>query len=359
MSAIREYLKLEEAKSFCRLPAGAISNHDLRRMLKSKDGIRELISMKADRVKRLAKEYEENARLKRVLRAMNNARKFLGMSEISKSEISVRSFSPYIDSVVCPDGRTLYSDSNQERPIREKYNIPSSVYRSYIFIDNDDSIHFGPGEYTKFCEAPDKKQWRKRFWQLCELKARRLRGKYLYMLYFNEQRFSFELDEEDSHIMNEFVVRKEKYERDQERMRKHEEEMRRLEYEKKLMTIEAYRNEGIEGVRKIWREHLGGIPAEINLSGSELFYGGNVLLRFSNTGRYIETSKGIHISFSDAHRYWNTIKEWHDTGKFRKVEMAGYTVQSFDNGILVAGCHEIAYEEMERMYRELCEREAA
>ena len=291
---------------------------------------------------------------------MNRARKFLGTNLLSDSEIRYGSFYNNEITSVVNGGVPVYSCSASEKLIRSKYQIPDDVYRAYNYCDgNDDDLYFGNNEYESFCSAPDKKQWRKRFWQLCELKMRRKRGEILYQFYTNRAGYVLELDEEDSHIMNEYVMRKEKYERNEELRIKREEEIRRREYQKKLETLEAYKRDGVEGVRKIWYEHLGGIPSDINVPGSELFYGGNVLLRFASQNGYIETSKGIRIPFKDAHRYWNTIKKWHDGGKFSKVNMAGYTVESFDNGILVAGCHAIAYQEMERMYNELCKREAA
>lgn len=122
--------------------------------------------------------------------------------------------------------------------------------------------------------------------------------------------------------------------------------------------IEAYRS-NLDGLRESWREHRDSIPQELR-SMSELYYGGNVLLRFSRRKGFVETSLGIQISFEDCHRYWKIIKDWHDHGTFREgLRMSGYSVNSFENDILRAGCHKIAFCEMQRMYDELCKKEAA
>lgn len=129
----------------------------------------------------------------------------------------------------------------------------------------------------------------------------------------------------------------------------------RRERERKL---DAYRKD-LDGLRNAWREHREYIPQELR-SMSELYYGGNVLLRFSNRKGYVETSLGIQITFEECHKYWKIIKDWHDHGTFVEgLRMSGYSVNSFDNDILRAGCHRIAFCEMQRMYDELCKKEAA
>ena len=132
-------------------------------------------------------------------------------------------------------------------------------------------------------------------------------------------------------------------------------EKERLERERK---INAYMGD-LDGLRKLWREHRESIPQELR-SISELYYGGNVLLRFSKRSGHVETSLGIQITFEECHRYWKIIKDWHDHGTFCEgLRMSGYRVESFNNDILKAGCHRIAFCEMQRMYDELCELEAA
>ena len=125
-----------------------------------------------------------------------------------------------------------------------------------------------------------------------------------------------------------------------------------------LRRIDAYLND-LDGLRNAWRKHRDTIPQELR-NFSELYYGGNVLLRFSRQKGVIETSLGIKIPFEECHKYWRIIKAWHDGERFIEgLDFAGYRVSAFENDILKAGCHRIAFCEMQRMYDELCKLEAA
>ena len=171
-------------------------------------------------------------------------------------------------------------------------------------------------------------------------------------------------------MLNEIIIRmghwaaEEAERRRVEALRRAEEERERRERERQrqletIKAMEEYKNGGLDAVRDLYWNKDKQLPYEIRYN-KDINFGGNVLLRFAHQEGYIETSKGIRLSFEECHRYWNTIKRWHDTGKFEEnVTMAGYRVNSFENDILVAGCHEIAYCEMERMYAALCEKEAA
>lgn len=128
--------------------------------------------------------------------------------------------------------------------------------------------------------------------------------------------------------------------------------------QEQLEKIEVYKEQGLDGIRKMWRERLMDVPYDI-LYSPELCFGGNILLRFSKQDGFIETSKGIKVSFEDCHTYWKIINMWLKEGFQRDTRMAGYGVTSFENGILTAGCHKIALCEMQRMYDELCQRESA
>jgi hypothetical protein len=265
--------------------------------------------------------------------SIKRAMKFLGLDITSIYQI--------ISKVVKPDGTVVYR--------RSPWGIN--------YWDNVD-VKF---DFEQFCAAPDKFLYRERFWKICELKQRRIRGGELFdmKLHADKRDEPFDMTEEENHIYNEFVVRKNRYEADIERRRKLAEEERKRKEREALEKIAAYKEQGIDGVRNIWREHLGDLPYEVKYS-HELNYGGNVLLRFSRSGNRIETSKGITIDFEDCHRYWKVIKAWHDNGTFNPgTTMAGYRVVSFKNDILTAGCHEIAFCEMQRMYEELCKRETA
>lgn len=88
----------------------------------------------------------------------------------------------------------------------------------------------------------------------------------------------------------------------------------------------------------------------------KVFDGGNVALRIN--GGFVQTSKGISISFDECARLWKLIKRWHrnDTEFRRDICHAttnGWAISSYQNDILIAGCHAIAYSEMERIAKQL------
>lgn len=270
------------------------------------------------------------------------AMKFIGWSKES-------SYSN--EKVVKPNGAIIYDSG--------KYEGWNSEYSKWIHLNNywdDTDIKV---DYNSFCAAADKYLWRERFWKLCELKMRRRYGAYLFKMkqICEEQNVPFELNEEQNHIYNEFVVRKNRFDADKAAREKAEAERKARELQEKMEKIAVYKEQGVSGIRNLWIERLESVPSDI-LYSPELCYGGNILMRFAVQSGYIETSKNIRISFADCHRYWAIIKDWHDNRTFTKgVTMAGYNVVSFDNDILVAGCHEIAFCEMQRMYDELCARE--
>ncbi len=215
-------------------------------------------------------------------------------------------------------------------------------------------------ELKSFMDAPDKHIFREHFWKMCELKMRRMRGNYLYAMtnYYKKNHIPYELSDEDNHILNEFVRRfnsRREMEIKQELIKARRAAKERQE---QLEKIEVYKEQGLEGIRKLWRERLMDVPYDI-LYSPELCFGGNILLRFSKQEGFIETSKGIKVSFEDCHTYWKIINMWLKEGFQRDTRMAGYGVSSFENDILTAGCHKIALCEMQRMYDELCQRESA
>lgn len=82
----------------------------------------------------------------------------------------------------------------------------------------------------------------------------------------------------------------------------------------------------------------------------------NVWLRIKNG--IIETSKNIKIGRAEAERLWKLIKFFHNGSKFQHdmvLDTTGHKwkINSYKNDILVAGCHRIAYSEMEGVARQL------
>lgn len=82
----------------------------------------------------------------------------------------------------------------------------------------------------------------------------------------------------------------------------------------------------------------------------------NVWLRIKNG--VIETSKNIKIERAEAERLWKFIKFFHNGSKFQHdmvLDTTGHKwkINSYKNDILVAGCHRVAYSEMEGVARQL------
>lgn len=82
----------------------------------------------------------------------------------------------------------------------------------------------------------------------------------------------------------------------------------------------------------------------------------NVWLRIKN-GK-IETSKGIKIEQTEAERLWRLIKVFHNGGQFQHdlaLDVTGHrwAFNRYENDMLTAGCHRIAYSEMESIAKQL------
>lgn len=91
---------------------------------------------------------------------------------------------------------------------------------------------------------------------------------------------------------------------------------------------------------------------DINLLGYSSNDEPNVWLRIKN-GK-VETSKGIELSQSEAERLWKRIKSFHDGAQFqhdlvRDSSGNNWAFNKYQNDMLTAGCHRIAYSEMEEV----------
>jgi hypothetical protein len=126
--------------------------------------------------------------------------------------------------------------------------------------------------------------------------------------------------------------------------------------EEKADYIKEQEAKGEEGFRQLWRENLKDrLPYSV---GPAFFYGGNVLLRIA--GGIVETSKGIRIGIEECNRLWKLINLWHTNQKefIPNAEQAitlssSWNIQRYQNDILIAGCHSIAYCEMKSMAKQL------
>jgi hypothetical protein len=72
----------------------------------------------------------------------------------------------------------------------------------------------------------------------------------------------------------------------------------------------------------------------------------------------IETSKQIRIGIEEARRMWQVVSLSHQGGQFRHglvedVNGNKWSINRYENDILTAGCHRIAYSEMESIAKQL------
>lgn len=117
----------------------------------------------------------------------------------------------------------------------------------------------------------------------------------------------------------------------------------------------ALLEQGESGLRQAWHE---GFRVSVWNQSLSFYFGGNVLLRVVN-GEYVETSKGIKISKDECQRLWLIINRWHNN----KTEFVGtepvnaigstWKISRYQNDIMTAGCHSIAYCEMEYVAKQL------
>jgi hypothetical protein len=134
----------------------------------------------------------------------------------------------------------------------------------------------------------------------------------------------------------------------------------------KREQIEECIKEGSEGCRNLWRKHLTSLSESENWyskvafkSDGDFYCNGNVLLRLNLNKDKVETSKGVRIPVEICKKMWKIVAKWHENPScFKPVEIdtkgsGKYTISSYQNDILTAGCHKIAYCEMERVMEKI------
>lgn len=72
----------------------------------------------------------------------------------------------------------------------------------------------------------------------------------------------------------------------------------------------------------------------------------------------VETSKGVELSKAEAERLWRRIKSFHDGAQFqhdlaRDSSGNQWAFNCYENDVLTAGCHRIAFNEMESIAKQL------
>lgn len=292
---------------------------------------------------------------------------FLGINACTPDRYWAKDYDKVLIKSMVDGDEMVYSSDQFKRVIRADgsagkwITYPKELQKEFDFSQ-------GSQLYRMFCEYPDKKLFKKRLKQKLEIYQRRIKGYWLQECI--KENPDLQLSGDENHMLNEIIIRMEHWAAEEAERRRvaHErylaeikeaEERERKNQLEIIKAMDEYKSGGLDAVRELYWHKDKQLPFGIRYN-KDINFGGNVLLRLARQSGYVETSKGIRMSFEECHRYWNIIKRWHDTGVFDKgTSMAGYSVNSFDNDILVAGCHEIAFCEMERMYREMCKVEEA
>lgn len=255
----------------------------------------------------------------------------------------------------------------------------------YGFYWLNTSVSF---DYDGFRKSEDKEQWIANFYAECNeiannRKAIEILGRIKAHkkekvsrwdddVYLNDDYLRENTTDAEYSLCAEFIRKQDKYFADREarrraeeiaRLKREEEERKEREYmeQVKQEQIDECLENGIEGCRDLWRKHLMDIhyaERETNYKG-DFFMGGNVLLRLNLNKDKVETSKDIRIPVEVCKKMWRIVSKWHENPKcFKSMEIdtkgsGRYTISSYENDILTAGCHKIAYTEMQRMYNEI------
>lgn len=279
----------------------------------------------------------------------------------------------------------------------EEYNVDGYAKSTY-HVESwcDCYVDFN---YNEFRKSENKESWIQDFYAKCKsvndnitalmifnrINANYREGTYSwYCRYIDDEHLVNSTTPEEYAICKDFIERQERYYTDLEarkraeaiRLQREEEEKRRekeLQEKIKQEQIDACLTEGIEGGRKLWRMHYMSVnEAKVKWNPNagenlekEFYNGGNVLMRFNMDKTIVETSMKIRIDVSTCKKMWRLVQIWHkDPSKFKETKIdthysGSYTIVSYENDILTAGCHHIAYAEMERMYNEILENEKA
>lgn len=287
----------------------------------------------------------------------------------------------------------VYVERNKIKRCRNMFtgdviNIDEKDYSYNIYL-TEAPVRLAYERCYQFCfdeykRADDKKKWLEDFYAHCkdvalcvqaqniliEHHAENIRSRHYDAAYRLTDEVACGMTEEELAICKEYIRKQDKYYADQEararallirRQREEEERRKEKELQEKLKSeeIEACVLRGIEGARDLWKLHYMSDTSAMSrakVNPSEFYDGGNVLLRFNLDKTIVETSMGIRIDVSTCKKLFRIIKIWHEhPEKFspRKIQThfsGEYTIVSYENDILTAGCHKIAYTEMERMY---------
>jgi hypothetical protein len=317
----------------------------------------------------------ENERREKYNKNFNNAYKWIVGSEPKQKSWGGGYESDVHNNCVNKDTGEVYECSGNH------------IFRLY-WCDTDVSF-----DYESFRKSEDKEQWIADFYAKCKevadnrkaieilkrIKAHTKEKAHFWDedVYLNDDYLRESTTDAEFNLCAEFIRKQDKYFADKEaqrraaeieRIRREEEERKEREYmeQVKQEQIDECIKEGTEGCRNLWRKHLTSIgeseerydEVAFNSDG-DFFYNGNVLLRLNLNKDKVETSKDIRIPVDTCKKMWKIVSKWHENPScFKPMEIdtkgsGKYTISSYKNDILTAGCHKIAYTEMERMYKEI------
>jgi hypothetical protein len=316
------------------------------------------------------KEYQkhENERKKLYNKRKDNAYRWIvGFEPVIESEYS-HSYK------YCKKVRNMYTG--------EVYGCGGEYIFGFYWLYTDVSF-----DYDEFRKSENKEQWIADFYAECKEVA--LNRKAIGILkcinahtkektrsydddvYLNDNYLRENTTDAEYAICVEFIRKQDKHYADEEarrraaeiaRIKAEEEERKEREYmeQVKQEQIDECLSRGLEGCRDLWRLHLQSIGnAEHGNNLNEFYKNGNVLLRLNLNKDKVETSKNIKIPVETCKKMWKIVSKWHENPscfKEMQIDTKGsgkYTISSYENDILTAGCHKIAYTEMQRMYNEI------
>lgn len=288
-----------------------------------------------------------------------------------------------------------WSETNFKRPLRiinkdngEEYDIDGDLSSISWCIN---LIGF---DYDQYRKSQDKKQWIQNFYTQCKVvfevitaynilervNVHYVAGEYSwYKRYVDDEHLVSSTTPEEYAKCKEFIDRQEKFYNDLEARKRAEAIRRQLEEEErqrekelqkqiKAEQIDKCLQDGVEGGRNLWRFHYMSVneaKSRANIPDFQFYDGGNVLMRFGMNKDIVETSMSIKLDIPTCKKFWKLINIWHnDPSKFRETKIdthysGTYMIVSYEDDILTAGCHKIAYTEMERMYNAIIESEKA
>ena len=258
----------------------------------------------------------------------------------------------------------------------EEYELTGDFIYGFWWCKTSISLHV-----EAFRKAEDKKAWIENFYaEVAEVRNNRFAISILRDMHhgtfegdklvgYYQTIYKAGLDEEELNVCMEFIRKCKAHYADEEAQAR----ARRIEAERQAAEKareEAYRKQvkqeqideclsrGIEGKRDLWRKHLKTID-EIYDKNDEFFLGGNVLLRLNLNKDKVETSKNIRIPVEICKKMWKIVAKWHENPScFKSIQIdtkgsGKYTISDYEDDILTAGCHKIAYCEMERVMNEI------